>query len=460
MSKPWFRRELSSCFGSHKHSWWSFLRQKAWSLWSLQCRYSSSRTTSNSLHPWPQNSHSCSFTHLYCSCKLSWTGPTNWARIYNRTFIARKCWHDECRFGFGVCHGKDVSGSRVSVDHVVFNALNPLTFEASIIFLVTLASVVLFNGTLCPCSVQFTLVLFPCSLCFALSLRCFSSCFFLFVSFCGWVSFSLSCADVSLIWVFVGHHLCSHVPLLKLVLCFLVANFPTPVATGRRTFFISAERLVSRFLLHFFCVFCFSVYPCLSHPHLSLVSRCQVAPFLRGWILPVLRNIDRFPWLWRQMSLIFVGWASDVASCYMTQSCWGRRFSSFVPISFRLLFALHPFALFRPCRNLILGSFDLKCGTNNWLLRLFGYATLTSELARQSVAVFSWSDVCCFLAECKKCVQLLRDVLLLIAQPWMTVGFFYVVLNSPKFVIYVSVDCSDSRAIFISSVVDHTRKNW
>ena len=123
-------------------------------------------------------------------------------------------------------------------------------------------------------------------------------------------------------------------------------------------------------------------------------------------------------------------------------------------------FALYPFAFFPQSRNLILGSFDLKCGTNHWLLRLFGYATSTSELPRQSVAVFSWSDVCCFIAECKKCVQLLLDVLLLMAQSWMTVGSFYVVLNSPKFVIYVSVDCSDRRAIFISSVVDHRRKNW
>ena len=156
---PWFGRELSSCFGSHKHPWWSFLRHKAWSLWSLQCRYSFSRTTSNSLHAWHQNSHSCSFTHLDCSCKLSWTGRTIWARTYNRTFIARKCWRDECGFCFGVCHGKDVRGSRVSADHVVANALNSLTFEASI-FLVTLASVVLFTGNFCTCSVRFTLSFF------------------------------------------------------------------------------------------------------------------------------------------------------------------------------------------------------------------------------------------------------------------------------------------------------------
>ena len=192
---PWFRRELSSCFGSHKHPWWSFLRHKAWRLWSLHCQYNFSRTTSNPLRAWPQNSHSSSFTHLDCICKLSWTGRNNWARIYNRTFIVRKCWHDECRFGFGVCHGKDVRVSLVFVDHVVADALNSLTFEASII-LVTLTSVVLFTGNFCTCSVRFTLS-FSLILCL-LSLRCFSFCFFLFCS--SWDGFPSPCHALMSRW--------------------------------------------------------------------------------------------------------------------------------------------------------------------------------------------------------------------------------------------------------------------
>ena len=123
-------------------------------------------------------------------------------------------------------------------------------------------------------------------------------------------------------------------------------------------------------------------------------------------------------------------------------------------------FCFVPVCIFPPLSKIDSRIIWLEMRVQQLTPQTFGYATSTSELARQSFAVFSWSYVCCFLAECKKCVQLLLDVLLLMARSWMTVGSFYVVLNSPKFVIYVSVDCSGRQAIFISSVVGHRRKNW